>query len=54
MMVAVEAMSEANISVSGSEPNSSAGARTLTNRMAKGTSAWLNRPLIIPKNAIPT
>ena len=54
MMVAVETIREANISVSGTLPNRSAGARICIWISENSSHVWLNRPLIIPKEARPT
>ena len=54
MMVAVETISEANISVSGTLPNRSAGARICMWMSANSSSVELNNPLTIPKKAMPT
>ena len=49
MMVAVEAISEANISVSDSEPNSSAGASTLANRIGEGNERLIEQAVDHPE-----
>ena len=54
MMVAVDTISEENNSVNGTLPNSSAGASICMWTSANSSAAWLNRPLIIPKNAMAT
>ena len=53
MTVAVETISDANISVKDKLPNSSGPASIWTYSSAKISASWLNMPLIIPKNAIP-
>ena len=53
MMVAVETISDANISVRDRLPNSSGPASNWTYSNVKISESWLKMPLIIPKNAIP-
>ena len=54
MMVAVETISEANISVNPTLPNKSAGARIWTWSSENSSQVWLNRPFTTPKRAIAT